>query len=103
MEKNIDIDEETSPEVNRMSKLSFSIDYKQDVVGRQINIKEYVLKDEKFAKKIYFLVAGDDNQGSFEVSRRYKEFIYLRNTLIDSWPGFYVPKIPMKNYTVIYN
>eukprot|EP00824_Muranothrix_gubernata_P000723 TRINITY_DN1083_c0_g1_i1.p1 TRINITY_DN1083_c0_g1~~TRINITY_DN1083_c0_g1_i1.p1 ORF type:complete len:438 (-),score=49.59 TRINITY_DN1083_c0_g1_i1:25-1338(-) len=43
-----------------------------------------------------YLVKGRDDEGEFEVYRRYKEFISLRNALGGRWPGIYIPPVPPK-------
>jgi hypothetical protein len=45
---------------------------------------------------IKYTVIGNDNEGRFEIQRRYNEFLALNNALNDRWPGCYVPAIPEK-------
>lgn len=45
---------------------------------------------------VKYTVTGCDEEGSFEVRRRYKEFYQLWASLIERWPGCYVPGIPPK-------
>lgn len=45
---------------------------------------------------VSYKVTGKDKDGSFEGTRRYKDFHNLRNTLLARWPGVYVPQIPPK-------
>lgn len=45
---------------------------------------------------VSYKVTGKDSDGSFEGTRRYKDFHNLRNALIARWPGVYVPQIPPK-------
>lgn len=45
---------------------------------------------------ITYTVSGEDKDGKFEGSRRYKDFHSLRQTLVNRWPGVYVPPIPPK-------
>lgn len=40
-----------------------------------------------------YLIAGSDKLGTFEGRRRFNEFFLLREGLIKSWPGLYVPPI----------
>ena len=47
-------------------------------------------------KHITYLVSGVDNEGPFEVSRRYSDFYQFHNTLLLRWPGIYIPPIPPK-------
>lgn len=39
---------------------------------------------------------GEDEEGAFEGSRRYKDFHHLRSFLVARWPGVYIPPIPPK-------
>lgn len=43
-----------------------------------------------------YRVTGQDSEGKFEIMRRFKEFDALYKTLIDRWPGCYIPAIPEK-------
>jgi hypothetical protein len=43
---------------------------------------------------------GEDDNGQFEVQRRYKEFFILRACLTERFPGFYVPPLPPKKKMV---
>ena len=45
---------------------------------------------------VVYTITGQDNDGTFEVFRRYKEFNIFRNVLITRFPGLYVPPIPPK-------
>lgn len=49
---------------------------------------------------LYNSSQGMDNEGQFEVFRRYKEFHLLRNVLVQRFPGLYVPPIPPKKTMV---
>lgn len=44
----------------------------------------------------FYTVTGEDNLGDFEAKRRYNEFELLRSSLVERWPGCYVPYIPEK-------
>lgn len=50
----------------------------------------------KIGYVIKYTVSGVDNQGPFEVQRRYNEFLALNKSLNDRWPGCYIPCIPEK-------
>jgi sorting nexin-1/2 len=41
-----------------------------------------------------YLITGNDNQGEFEIRRRYNDFYYLRESLKKQWPGIYIPPVP---------
>lgn len=43
-----------------------------------------------------YKIKGVDKVGEFEIIRRFREFLALRNTLRRRWVGFYVPGIPPK-------
>lgn len=45
---------------------------------------------------VTYLVRGVDNEGPFEISRRYNDFYNFYNTLLNRWPGIYIPPIPPK-------
>ena len=87
MEKNSepDIDEDSIPEMNRKTRLSFAVDSKMELEGgRAIMIKDYSVHEEKFRKKASYIILGSDAQGKFQITRRYNEFYTLRCILIES-------------------
>ena len=43
-----------------------------------------------------YKVCGVDKKGTFEVVRRYKEFLIFRALLCKRYPGFFIPPIPEK-------
>eukprot|EP00347_Sterkiella_histriomuscorum_P019166 403342692 len=43
-----------------------------------------------------YTVNGIDNEGQFEVFRRFKEFYLLRQVFVERCPGLYIPPIPPK-------
>lgn len=43
-----------------------------------------------------YKVCGEDKKGTFEVVRRYKEFLVFRALLSKRYPGFFIPPIPEK-------
>lgn len=45
---------------------------------------------------VTYTVKGKDEDGDFEGSRRYNDFFHLRNSLVNRWPGTFVPAIPSK-------
>ncbi|CAD8060624.1 unnamed protein product [Paramecium sonneborni] len=62
-----------------------------------ISIEDAIMKDAGFGQKFtVYLIKGSDNQGSFEVQRRYNDFFELRELLVKKWPGCYIPPIPEK-------
>lgn len=48
---------------------------------------------------IKYTVTGIDSEGKFEIQRRYKEFDALRLSMLERWPGCYVPALPEKALT----
>ena len=46
-----------------------------------------------------YTVKGTDSEGEFTCVRRFTEFQALRNSLVTSWPGCYVPFLPEKTFT----
>jgi sorting nexin-1/2 len=50
----------------------------------------------KGADYILYRVNGTDREGKFEIWRRYSDFEVLRQTLVERFPGLYVPPIPKK-------
>ena len=50
----------------------------------------------KGADYILYRVNGIDREGKFEIWRRYSDFEVLRQTLVERFPGLYVPPIPKK-------
>ena len=51
----------------------------------------------KVGSVVKYTVIGVDSEGKFEVQRRYKEFDALHLSLLERWPGCYVPAIPEKS------
>lgn len=64
-----------------------------------ISISNPIIK-EGFRKYVMYTISGSDNLGSFEAYRRYKDFIRLRNLLVEHWPGCFIPYIPPKKNIV---
>lgn len=60
-------------------------------------IKKFTVSNPvKVSGHIKYTVTGEDADGQFEESRRYREFFALRNVLLSRWPGIYIPAIPEK-------
>ncbi|CAG9323592.1 unnamed protein product [Blepharisma stoltei] len=62
----------------------------------KISIVEHTIKSELLLKGVYFIVKGQDSSGTFESSRKFKDFRLLREHLSNSWPGCYIPPVPHK-------
>jgi len=50
----------------------------------------------KIGSVVKYTVTGQDQEGRFEVVRRYNEFHILHTTLVERWPGCFIPCIPEK-------
>lgn len=48
-----------------------------------------------------YSIRGSDKDGAFFVTRRYSDFDKLRASLLQRWPGCYVPPLPPKQALVI--
>lgn len=46
-----------------------------------------------------YTVTGQDQDGEFDISRRYNDFYSVREHLVKHWPGVYIPPIPPKKST----
>ena len=42
------------------------------------------------------MVSGIDKNGVFQVTRRFNDFLLLREKFVESWPGVYIPYLPEK-------
>ena len=58
--------------------------------------EKFFVSDPTKGKHVSYTVKGSDSFGDFEGSRRYKDFLALRNSLISKWPGCFIPPIPPK-------
>ena len=61
-----------------------------------IEVKDPETTKGLIGKHIEYKVTGQDKTGFFEVKRRYKEFLSLRNRLVVAWPGCWIPQVPPK-------
>jgi hypothetical protein len=50
----------------------------------------------KISGHIKYTVTGEDSEGLFEATRRFREFYTLRNVLLNRWPGIFIPSLPEK-------
>ena len=55
-----------------------------------------VTNPQKIGSVVKYTVTGQDNDGRYEVVRRYNEFHTLHAVLNERWPGCFVPCIPEK-------
>ena len=51
---------------------------------------------ENFPPYVTYLITGIDPHGTFEIRHRFKEFLLLRNKLVERFIGIYIPPIPSK-------
>lgn len=54
------------------------------------------VKSSSMNKFLVYTVKGKDALGNFEVQRRFNEFYTLRESLLQIWPGLYIPPLPDK-------
>lgn len=45
---------------------------------------------------VFYAINGSDSLGPIEITRRYKEFLYLRGMMRSRYPGLVIPPIPPK-------
>ena len=50
---------------------------------------------------VTYLIAGGDPHGPFEIRRRFREFLLLRNKLVERFIGIYIPPISSKRQAVL--
>ncbi len=58
-----------------------------------------VLKESGLSKYYLYSIVGEDEDGQFEVFRRYSDFYSLRQALFLRWPGVFIPAVPPKKTT----
>ncbi|CAG9315297.1 unnamed protein product [Blepharisma stoltei] len=58
--------------------------------------KAVIIEENAFTRYALYTITGRDSSGPFEASRRYSDFLALRNQLLYRWPGCFVPPIPPK-------
>ena len=61
-----------------------------------IEISEPVEKESNLIKYIAYTIKGEDKEGNFYVLRRYSDFLLLRKTMVDRWPGVFIASLPEK-------
>ena len=61
-------------------------------------LRIYVGSPKKQGDQITYSVKSFDNQGYFEVMRRFKDFVALRDTFCRRLPGLYIPSLPAKTF-----
>lgn len=71
---------------------------KEEIVA--ISVDSYKIEEGRVKNHVVYIIRGQDSQGPFEASRRYKEFQSLRLILTINWPACYIPKLPPKKAMV---
>jgi len=66
------------------------------LTGISINIPRNYAKKGGFSDYMVYVIQGHDEKGSFEVARRYSDFVRLRDLMDLRWPGSYIPNPPQK-------
>lgn len=56
--------------------------------------------NEKVQPYVSYLISGRDPHGDFNIRRRFREFLLLRNKLVERFTGMYIPPIPSKRTAV---
>lgn len=83
-------------DINKLTLSDEHLDEEHKEIEDPRVLKFTVSNPVKVSGHIKYNVTGEDSEGPFEESRRYKEFFALRNVLISRWPGIYIPAIPEK-------
>lgn len=50
------------------------------------------------AKHNVYRIHGQDDMGEIDVTRRYSDFVVLKQHMTSRWPGIYVPSLPEKRF-----
>lgn len=64
--------------------------------SEKVRIVNTIVTTHGGGKHTEFKIMGIWKEEKFIITRRYKEFYYLRKRLEERWPGFYIPPIPHK-------
>lgn len=69
-----------------------------------ISVIEPVLQQpsENIPAFVTYLIGGTDPRGEFNIRRRFREFLLLRNKLVERFIGIYIPPIPSKRTAVTF-
>ena len=62
-----------------------------------------VTEPVKVGGNIKYTCIGVDDEGEFNIKRRFREFHSLAQVLKQRWPGCYVPAIPEKKFNAVSN
>ena len=65
----------------------------------EIEVENPYVQVTGIRKHVRYTVKGRDENDSFAVERRFKEFLALRKRLSERWPGFFIPSLPPKKAT----
>lgn len=88
------IEEKHESLINKSPENEEKFEQKEGDIG--IQVTDPIVKDGGMQKFIVYTVKGKDKDGPYEAFRRYSDFTYLRQALLNRWPGCYVPPIPPK-------
>lgn len=88
------------PDISRLSVIEEGED-KIVLVDDGPNADKFTVTEPvKVAGNIKYTCIGLDDEGEFNVKRRFKEFHALANVLAARWPGCYIPAIPEKKLDI---
>ncbi|KAM3144436.1 hypothetical protein pb186bvf_003600 [Paramecium bursaria] len=62
----------------------------------QVIVSDPIVRDGGMSKFTVYNIKGEDQNGKFDVYRRFSDFVELRELLLKQWPGCYIPPIPEK-------
>lgn len=54
--------------------------------------------DGGFFSRAYILYRVQTKPLGWDVKRSYKDFVWLRNSLVGCFPGYFIPPVPSKQY-----
>lgn len=66
-------------------------------------VSDPIVQDSTLFKFTVYKVKGEDGYGPIDCSRRYKDFLALREALQKMWPGVIVPSLPPKKAIVLFS
>ncbi|CAD8054840.1 unnamed protein product [Paramecium sonneborni] len=62
----------------------------------EVLVCDPIVKKDGLKNYVVYTLKGQDQDGNFEVVRRFNEFDCFRTTLQIRWPGCYIPPLPIK-------
>mmetsp|Transcript_2632 Transcript_2632/g.4085 ORF Transcript_2632/g.4085 Transcript_2632/m.4085 type:complete len:374 (+) Transcript_2632:498-1619(+) len=88
-----DSEDEDGPKIRALTQID---DIKVNDGTMKMKITKHESQGFKGKKYTIYMVEGWDSLGEFQITRRYKEFLLLRDVLFSRYPGLYIPPIPQK-------